>query len=100
MPSLNFEQAIDCSKVKPINDYVLVETFDTRGFQNGVFVPITETNVFVPTCGEVIAVCDNETDLRVGDFVYFEKYKGERFISLDKTRTFLMIKKSMIVAKK
>lgn len=99
MPSLNFEQVIDLDKpVRLLNDNVLIETFDTRAYQNGVYVPITEMNTFVPFWGTVIAVCDDEQTLKTGDNVIFEKYKGERFISPDKKRTFLMIKRSMVLA--
>lgn len=99
MPSLNFEQVLNLDwSVKMLNGYVLVETFDNRSFQKGVFVPITETNTFVPTFGRIVAVGNDETELCIGDNVVFEKYKGERFISDDSKHTFLMLKKDFILA--
>lgn len=101
MPSLNFTHIIDCdalSKMRMCNGNVLVETFDNRAFQNGVYVHIVEENVFVPTVGVVVAVSGDETELKVGDQVCFEKYKGDRGISDDGKRTFLLIKRDFILA--
>lgn len=101
MPSLNFTHVLDVNhldSMRLVNGNVLIETFDNRAFQNGVHVHITEQNVFVPKFGKVVAVDPNSTKLKVGDQVCFELYKGDRCVSEDGKRTFLLMKESMVLA--
>lgn len=81
-----------------LNGNVLIETFDNRGFQNGVYVAKSEDAPFVPRFGKVVAVDHNIHDIRVGDQVCFEPYKGDRCQTKDGKRTFLLMKSSMVLA--
>lgn len=102
MPSQNFTHVFEVSAIESLtllNGNVLVETFDNRAFQNGVFVHIVKDNVFVPHFGKVVAIDPNNANgLKVGDQVCFELYKGERCVTDDGKRTFLLMKSSMVLA--
>ena len=79
------------------NNKVLIEIFDKRGkTESGIIVPITSENVFVPSEGIVVKIPDGVTDIKVGDKVMFEKYKGTRMVC--ENRQFLLLDFSYILA--
>lgn len=79
------------------NNKVLIEIFDKRGkTESGIIVPITSENVFVPSEGIVVKIPNGITDIKVGDKVMFEKYKGTRMVC--EKRQFLLLDFSYILA--
>ena len=76
---------------------ILIEVFDNRGMtENGLIVPITVDNVFVPTEGTVFKIGSKVDNINVGDKVFFEKYKGTRFFCDE--RQFLLMDASYVLA--
>lgn len=101
MPSQNFTHIIndsDIDNLVMINGNVLIEVFDNRSFRNGVYVPVKDDSAFVPQFGKIVAVASDVCNMSKGDSVCFEKYKGERCLSKDSKRTFLIMKSSMVLA--
>lgn len=87
----------EISKMKMLNNNVLVEVFDNRGKVGSVIVPITSENPFIPDRGIAFKTSDN-TCFDVGDHVIIEKYKGRRVFS-DDGRQFILLNLNHVIAK-
>lgn len=88
----------DLSKLKVLNDSVLVEVFDNRREQNGVFIPITEDNPFIPDRGVVKRVAETVACVKPDDCVIIERYKGRR-VYTDANRQFILLNVGHVLAK-
>lgn len=80
-----------------INNQVLVEVFDDRGEVNGIKVPITIDNPFIPFKGIVVKVAPSVSCISPGEYVIIEQYKGKRvFVG---QRQFILMHKDHVIAK-
>lgn len=83
--------------LKPTGRRVMVEVFDDRGEVNGIAVPITDDNPFIPFKGVIFKVADDVDGLVRGDCVIIEQYKGKRvFVG---KRQFILMSVEHVLAK-
>ena len=74
-------------KIRPIRDHVLVSDmeFDAVTTQSGIYIPSQngKTTGIKPRWGKVFAIGPEQTDVKVGEWIYVEHGRWTRGITLE-----------------